>query len=148
MCHLIPSTDWCCCRGYAANFTSQRVREPVQPVGDNYVPWEQSHGGDQIIWLGIKRSSCNHVSQGLQLYNCSGWIYAALDGRHGRRATLRKTYLVHIATSLRHAELYGKKANDLPSGSAVGSVHAWVHVDILESHSGMVQLSETVCHRE
>lgn len=61
---------------------------------------------------------------------------------------LRKTYLVHIAASLRHGGLYGKKLYDLPSGSAVGSVGSWVHVDILESHWGMVQLSETISHRE
>lgn len=59
-----------------------------------------------------------------------------------------KNYLVHIATSLRHHEFYGKKAYHLPSGAAVGSVHSWVRVDILESHSGLVQLSETIYHRE
>lgn len=59
-----------------------------------------------------------------------------------------KNYLVHIAASLRHRELYGKKAYHLPSGAAVGSVHSWVRVDILESHSDLVQLSETIYHRE
>lgn len=49
----------------------------------------------------------------------------ALDGRHGQRATLRKTtHSVHIAASLRHRELYGKKAYHVPSGAAAGSVRS------------------------
>lgn len=125
----------------------------MQPVWHNYALWEQIHGGDQSLWLGIKGPAVNmsySSERALKVSSCSTvpwWIHVALDGRHGQRAMLRKTYWVHIAASLRHGELYGKNVYDLPSGSA-GSVHSWVHVDILESHSGLVQLSETIFHRE
>lgn len=59
-----------------------------------------------------------------------------------------KTYFVHIAASLRHGELYGKKPYDFPSEPAGGSVRSRAHVDILGSHSSMAQLSETIYHRE
>lgn len=39
----------------------------------------------------------------------------ASDGLHSWRAPLRKTYFVHIAASLRHGELYGKKPYDFLS---------------------------------
>lgn len=72
----------------------------------------------------------------------------ASDGLHSWRALLRKPYFVHIAASLRHGELYGKKRCDFPGESAVGSAHSRVRGDILGGRWRMAQLSETIYHRE
>lgn len=128
------------------NFTP--VPEGQRAFWRNYAPWEQTHGGDQSAWLGIKGPAVNTPSSSERCLSNSPVVQLFLDGPRGPRAMLRKTDLVHIAARLRHGELYGKKAWGLPSESALGSVRLRVQVDILKSPTGMVQLSETIHHRE